>query len=120
MNALACMRITVVYAPAPRQVFERTVELPAGARVGDVFAASGLREAFPEVPGRGGSAGFGVWGRKADAEQFLQDGDRVEIYRPLWSTRKSPGASVSRGRARAPRACLQRNAPAPRPVTDAS
>jgi putative ubiquitin-RnfH superfamily antitoxin RatB of RatAB toxin-antitoxin module len=81
MNAPAGIRITVVYAPAPREVFERTVELPAGARVGDVFAACGLREAFPEVNLSAGH--FGVWGRKADAEQRLHDGDRVEIYRPL-------------------------------------
>jgi len=75
------MHITVVYAPAPRQVFEHLIELPAGACVADAFAASGLREAFPGVDLSSGL--FGVWGRKADAEQALQDGDRVEIYRPL-------------------------------------
>ena len=75
------MQIVLVYAPAPRQVFERAIELPAGACVGDAVAASGLPEAFP---GADLSAGHvGVWGRKADAEQALQDGDRVEIYRPL-------------------------------------
>ena len=75
------MHITVVYAPAPRQVFERTIELSVGACVADAVAASGLREAFPGVDLSSGL--FGVWGRKADAKQALQNGDRVEIYRPL-------------------------------------
>jgi putative ubiquitin-RnfH superfamily antitoxin RatB of RatAB toxin-antitoxin module len=75
------LRITLVYAPQPRSVFERTLTLPAGACLQDALDASGVSAAHPALdlsPGH-----LGVWGRKADASQPLQDGDRVEVYRPL-------------------------------------
>lgn len=75
------LRVTVVYSPAPRQVFEREAVLPAGARVQDALAASGLQTAFPDVDVSAGHVG--IWGRKADARRPLVDGDRVEIYRAL-------------------------------------
>ena len=75
------MQIVLVYAPAPREVFERVVELPAGSCVADALAASCLRGAFPQADLSAGHVG--VWGRKADGQQALQDGDRVEVYRPL-------------------------------------
>jgi putative ubiquitin-RnfH superfamily antitoxin RatB of RatAB toxin-antitoxin module len=73
--------VTVVYSPAPRQVFERETVLPAGACVRDALEASGLQAAFPGVDVSAGH--LGVWGRKADVRQPLLDGDRVEIYRAL-------------------------------------
>lgn len=75
------IRVTVVYSPAPREVWEEDVVLPDGAAVRDAVLASGIYGAFPGLdPALGGA---GVWGRKAQATQVLREGDRVEIYRLL-------------------------------------
>lgn len=68
------VRVTVAWSPAPREVRERELELPAGSTVADAVAASG-------VAAEGLTAG--VWGRKAVPGQVLRDRDRVEVYRPL-------------------------------------
>jgi putative ubiquitin-RnfH superfamily antitoxin RatB of RatAB toxin-antitoxin module len=65
------MKIEVVDArPGAARVVN--VDLPAGATVRDALAASGLE----------GQA-FGVFGTRVALDQPLNDGDRVEIYRPL-------------------------------------
>ncbi|MEO6969191.1 MAG: RnfH family protein [Rhodanobacteraceae bacterium] len=74
------MRVQVICA-FPDRVFLRELELPRGATVSDAIAASGLREAWPQVeitPDR-----LGIFARKADFDTVLDDGDRVEVYRPL-------------------------------------
>lgn len=75
------LRIDVVYAPAPREVHEVALDLPAAATVLDAVHASGLLTRFPALDVS--HAGVGVWGHSAKPEQLLRDGDRVEIYRPL-------------------------------------
>ena len=75
------IRVTVLYSPHPRTVYEWVVDLPAGATVSQALEASGLRAAFPDADL--GGAVTGVWGRRARAEQRLREQDRVEIYRPL-------------------------------------
>ncbi|HEX7889232.1 MAG TPA: RnfH family protein [Ramlibacter sp.] len=75
------MRVVVMYSPAPRQVLEWAVDVPAGATVGDAVRASGWPEA---TQGQDVSAlDLGIWGRRSSLEQVLKEGDRVEIYRPL-------------------------------------
>ena len=73
------MRIVVTYSPAPREVLEWELELPAGATVRDAVLASGWREAAAggEVPD------VGIWGRRCGPHEVLREGDRVEIYRDL-------------------------------------
>jgi putative ubiquitin-RnfH superfamily antitoxin RatB of RatAB toxin-antitoxin module len=75
------LRITVIYAPEPRSVFEREVVLPHGACVQDALDASGVLASFPTVDVSAGS--LGIWGRKVEALEPLHDADRVEIYRAL-------------------------------------
>ncbi|HZY18612.1 MAG TPA: RnfH family protein [Ramlibacter sp.] len=67
--------VTVTHSPAPRQVLEQSLQLPDGATVADALRACGLR--LPE------GAGVGVWGRQADVDHALREGDRVEVYRSL-------------------------------------
>lgn len=43
--------------------------------------ASGLADDFPGLDL--GAASVGVWGRKARLDDPLQQGDRIEVYRPL-------------------------------------
>jgi putative ubiquitin-RnfH superfamily antitoxin RatB of RatAB toxin-antitoxin module len=75
------VRATVIYSPAPREVHEWAVDLPAGATLLQALKASGLAAAYPDADLVG--ALVGVWGRKARPGQLLRDGDRLEIYRPL-------------------------------------
>lgn len=72
-------RVTVLYSPAPREVLEWTVDLPAGATVRDAVLASGWRAAAPDVD----VPEVGVWGRRCGPQQSVREGDRVEIYRDL-------------------------------------
>lgn len=72
------IRVEVAYAD-PRRQYLYTVEIAAGSTVADAIAASGILAQLPEfVP-----AGIGIFGRSVDASARLQDGDRVELYRPL-------------------------------------
>ena len=72
--------VEVAYAEAGRQ-WVLPVELPAGATVMQAIEASGL---MAQVPGlQIDPTRLGVFSRKAAPDQVLEDGDRVEIYRPL-------------------------------------
>ena len=71
--AMPRLRVEVVYALAGEQKVE-VLNLPVGANAGEAVAASGLAR-------RGLRLGIG--GREVGAGQLLQDGDRVELLRPL-------------------------------------
>ena len=68
---MSCIRVEVVRAERGR-VDAVSVELPAGACVGDALKACGMKGDV-----------IGVFGKRADLATPLADGDRVEIYRPL-------------------------------------
>ncbi|MDE1894398.1 MAG: RnfH family protein [Pseudomonadota bacterium] len=74
------LSVEVVHAQGGQAV-RRTVELPAGSTVRQAIEASGLGALLPG--GCFDSALFGIYSRRVDADHLLQDGDRVEIYRPL-------------------------------------
>ena len=75
------IEVVVAYSPAPRQVEQVSVTLPAQATVADALRASGLLERHPEIePAR---HSVGVWGKLRAPTDALRDGDRVELYRPL-------------------------------------
>lgn len=70
----------VVYA-LPDRHWSVTVELPAGATVAQALAAA-------ELPGRVpgldvGALGLGIFGRRAELDTPLREGDRIELLRPL-------------------------------------
>jgi putative ubiquitin-RnfH superfamily antitoxin RatB of RatAB toxin-antitoxin module len=71
---MSSIRVEVVYAQGKEAVVV-AVRLPAGSRVQDALAASG-------IAGIDLSA-VGVFGRRVAPDAHLADGDRVEIYRPL-------------------------------------
>jgi uncharacterized protein len=75
---MAAIRVEVVYALATG-ADSVTVELPAGARVRDAIAASGVAERHPGID----VTSLGVYGKRVAPDARLADGDRVEIYRPL-------------------------------------
>lgn len=75
------LRVTVVYAPAAREVQEVPLELTAPCTVLQALQLSGLLIRYPEVDSL--HTGVGVWGRKAPLDQLLRDQDRMEVYRAL-------------------------------------
>jgi len=88
--------VSVVYA-GENDVERVALVLPDGACLGDALAASGLveRYALGDVTGR-----TGVYGRLRGNDEPLQQGDRVEIYRPL---RADPKVSRRQRAKRRPR-----------------
>lgn len=74
----APVRVTLVYSPAPRVVQELVLTLEAGSTVAHAVTMAALRGVTvgPELC-------TGVWGKKAEPDQLLVDGDRVEVYRAL-------------------------------------
>ena len=69
--------VLVAWSPAPGEVRERVLHVPAGTRVADVLADHALMFGAVEP------VLCGIWGRVVLPEQVLCDGDRLELYRPL-------------------------------------
>ena len=74
------MKVGVAYATAQRQVW-LDVEVPEGATVQDAIQRSGILEQFPEIDLE--TQKVGVFGQVAKLDKELEEGDRVEIYRPI-------------------------------------
>jgi putative ubiquitin-RnfH superfamily antitoxin RatB of RatAB toxin-antitoxin module len=72
--------VTVVLALADRAT-EIPLQLPAGATVAEALERSGLAARHPELDMA--RAPVGIFGRLAERDAILADGDRVEVYRPL-------------------------------------
>ncbi len=75
------MHVTLVFSPAPRDVFEQVLKMPAGATAHDAVLASGLPARCPDLDWV--TLTVGIWGRAVDWAQVLHEGDRVELCRPL-------------------------------------
>lgn len=77
------MRVTLLYASAPRTVHQADVELPDGASARDALRAAGWLVQFPETASLGDGLGLAVWGRRCEPDQALREGDRLELLRAL-------------------------------------
>jgi putative ubiquitin-RnfH superfamily antitoxin RatB of RatAB toxin-antitoxin module len=78
----AVIKVEVVYAAVDRQVL-LSVTVPVGATVRDALFKSGLNDEFPELDLA--SCPVGIFG-KVIADPVIrqvQEGDRIEVYRPL-------------------------------------
>jgi putative ubiquitin-RnfH superfamily antitoxin RatB of RatAB toxin-antitoxin module len=73
--------VTVIYARPGGQAV-RSLELDFPATLGDAVKASGLLEEYAEID-LDARHRVGIFGRLADLNAVLSDGDQVEIYRPL-------------------------------------
>ena len=72
--------IEVAYAtPAKQLILECRVDPGTSAR--DAVVISGISQHFPEIDLE--NCELGVFGKVIPADYELQDGDRIEIYRPL-------------------------------------
>ena len=77
------MRVTLLYASAPRTVHEVELDLPEGTSAGDAVRAAGWLERFPETASLDEALSLAVWGRRCEPDQALRDGDRLELLRAL-------------------------------------
>ncbi len=75
------LHVTLIYAPAARQIHQATFDLEEGSTIGDALTASGLAQRFPELADA--PLRVGIWCQEVSTERALQDGDRVEVYRLL-------------------------------------
>ncbi|WP_277962994.1 RnfH family protein [Pseudomonas sp. RIT-To-2] len=80
--AEAMVEVEVVFAAVDRQVL-LSVQVPAGCSVREAVQRSGIAERFPEVALL--ECPVGIFGKVvADpAAQAVEEGDRIELYRPL-------------------------------------
>ncbi|MGY3868983.1 RnfH family protein [Aeromonas crassostreae] len=74
------LTIEVVYALPERQTV-LTLRVGAGTSVQAAIEQSGILARHPEIDLSVNK--FGIYSRLAKATDLLQDGDRIEIYRPL-------------------------------------
>ncbi len=78
------MQVNLCYSPGHREVHELALTLLPGATVADALAASGWLRRFPELrAGSDADVVVGIWGKKADRDSVLRQGDRLEFYRAL-------------------------------------
>jgi uncharacterized protein len=74
------LRIEIAYA-RPQRAIVKEYRLAPGACVADALQLAALDPDFSGVDLA--NSAFGIFGKAARAEQALEEGDRIEIYRPL-------------------------------------
>ena len=74
------IRIEIVYA-LPQRSLVKSLRLPTGALIADALKLAALDVDFQGLDLL--NATVGIFGRVANRDRPLIDGDRIEIYRPL-------------------------------------
>jgi len=74
------MKVSVVFATPQKQTL-LSVELPEGATVQQALDASAILKKRPEIDAD--TLTVGVWGKAVKLDAVLEEGARVEIYRPI-------------------------------------
>ncbi|MGE5624582.1 MAG: RnfH family protein [Bacillota bacterium] len=74
------IRVEVCYAKPDVQAMV-ALSLPAGTTAADAAARSGLTARFPEIDLRKNV--LGIAGERVEGDHVLNEGDRLEILRPL-------------------------------------
>jgi putative ubiquitin-RnfH superfamily antitoxin RatB of RatAB toxin-antitoxin module len=94
------IRIEVAYATPARQTLLE-LEVAAGTTVGEAIGLSGIEGAHPEMDSS--VAQVGIFGRLVSRDTVLEEGDRVEIYRPLQTDPKNARRQRVGGKGRRPK-----------------
>jgi len=88
------MKIGIAYASPKRQVWF-DVEIPDGATIHDAIHRSGILKQFTEINLE--QQKVGVFGKVSKLDAVLNDGDRVEIYRPITCDPKTVSRKTKTG-----------------------
>jgi putative ubiquitin-RnfH superfamily antitoxin RatB of RatAB toxin-antitoxin module len=86
LNVRSMIEVQVVLAWPAEQMIQ-SLSLPESATVADALAAANI--AKDSTAGEAASFKVGIFGRLVELDQPLNDGDRVELYRPLIADPKS-------------------------------
>jgi putative ubiquitin-RnfH superfamily antitoxin RatB of RatAB toxin-antitoxin module len=93
MDNSRTIRVEVVYALPSRQRVER-VTAPIGSTAREVIESSELLSQFPEIDLARNR--IGIYSRLIELNAVVQEGDRIEIYRPLQADPKSVRRQLAR------------------------
>jgi putative ubiquitin-RnfH superfamily antitoxin RatB of RatAB toxin-antitoxin module len=74
------LRIEVSYAASDRQQI-MAIEIEDGSTIEAAIVASGILEIFPEIDLA--KQKVGIFSHPRQLQDFVEAGDRIEIYRPL-------------------------------------
>ncbi|HIJ37406.1 MAG TPA: RnfH family protein [Rhodospirillaceae bacterium] len=80
------MKVGVVYATPARQAW-LTIDVPEGATVQQAIDRSGILSQFPEIDLA--QQKVGVQGKVTALDAVVDDGARIEIYRPITADPKT-------------------------------
>lgn len=72
------IRVEVAYATPERQRL-LGLSVPAGTTAMQAIRSSGLLEEYPGLD----TSSIGIFGEHVEPDRLLDEGDRVEVYRPL-------------------------------------
>ncbi len=101
-SRISSLRISVAHSTGPEETEIVELSLAPGATLVDAIKASGLLErhswSLDCLPA------CGVWSKLRPLDHELQDGDRVELYRPLRVDPKEARRQRYRKSGKAPRA----------------
>jgi len=79
-NNMHQINVSIAYA-LPEQQWLREMRVPRGTSAMDLVEMSGVLDAFPDIVK--GDMQLGVYSQKVQHDHLLEEGDQVEIYRPL-------------------------------------
>lgn len=79
-SIIETINVEVAYAEPHKQLI-LPVNIDVGTTVGGAIVQSGMMIKFPELDIE--NSKVGIFGKATKMTTVLQDGDRVEIYRPL-------------------------------------
>lgn len=74
------INVEILYA-YPNKYFLKKLHLNTPTTIENVILQSGVLEKYPEIDL--GKNKVGIFSRPAKLSDFVSDGDRIEIYRPL-------------------------------------
>lgn len=92
------IQVSVAYVGPEGQAL-RTLETLTGTHAQEAIEQSGILGQFPEIDLATNK--IGIFGKLVKPDQVLQDGDRVEIYRPLIADPKEARKRRAAGSAKA-------------------
>jgi putative ubiquitin-RnfH superfamily antitoxin RatB of RatAB toxin-antitoxin module len=77
---MASLQVEIVYAQ-PQRSMVKSLALEPGSTVEDALALAVLDSDFSAIDLA--AAPIGIFGRVVSRDRALEDGDRIEVYRPL-------------------------------------